>query len=86
MIVRVVAAFLDSGLRNAGTPLEIASTPDSAMAPDENARKRMRRLSPLIGPVRQLFDAGRGPAEARGGCRTNVRNRPTISSTPRAKM
>src|SRR4051812_25037457 len=33
--VRVIAAFFDSGLRNAGTPLEIASVPDRAMAPDE---------------------------------------------------
>ncbi len=35
---RVVAAFLLFGLRNAGTPLEIASTPVSAAQPDENAR------------------------------------------------
>ena len=33
--VSVVAAFFDSGRRNAGTPLEIASTPVSATAPDE---------------------------------------------------
>src|SRR3954463_8388860 len=32
----VAAAFFDSGLRNEGTPLEIASTPVSATAPDEN--------------------------------------------------
>ena len=35
---RVVAAFLLFGLRNAGTPLEIASTPVSAAQPDEKAR------------------------------------------------
>ena len=34
----VVAAFLDLGLRKAGTPLEIASTPVSAAQPEENAR------------------------------------------------
>ena len=34
----VVAAFRLFGLRNAGTPLEIASTPVSAAQPDENAR------------------------------------------------
>ena len=34
----VVAAFLLFGLRNAGTPLLIASTPVSAVQPDENAR------------------------------------------------
>ena len=35
---RVVAAFLAWGLRNAGTPSAIASTPVNAVAPDENAR------------------------------------------------
>ena len=40
----VVAAFFDSGRRNAGTPLEIASTPVSATAPDENPFNRMKRL------------------------------------------
>ena len=35
----VVAAFWDLGLRNAGTPLEIASTPVSAVQPLENARR-----------------------------------------------
>ena len=34
----VVAAFLLLGLRKAGTPLEIASTPVSAAQPEENAR------------------------------------------------
>ena len=34
----VVAAFLLFGLRNAGTPLLIASTPVSAVQPEENAR------------------------------------------------
>lgn len=38
---RVIAAFFDVGLRNAGMPLEIASTPDSATAPDANARAKM---------------------------------------------
>ena len=37
---RVVAAFFDSGLRKAGTPLEMASTPVRATAPEENARMR----------------------------------------------
>ena len=32
----VVAAFFASGRRNEGTPFEIASTPVSATAPDEN--------------------------------------------------
>ena len=34
----VVAAFLLLGLRNAGTPLLIASTPVSAVDPEEKAR------------------------------------------------
>ena len=36
-----VAAFFDSGFRNAGTPSAIASTPVSATAPDEKARSRI---------------------------------------------
>lgn len=36
--VSVSAAFLDLGLRKAGTPLEMASTPVSAVQPEENAR------------------------------------------------
>ncbi len=35
---RVVAAFLLFGGLNAGTPLLIASTPVSAVQPEENAR------------------------------------------------
>ena len=35
---RVVAAFLLFGFLNAGTPLEMASTPVSAAEPDEKAR------------------------------------------------
>jgi hypothetical protein len=38
MIPRVVAALRDCGKRNAGTPLEMASTPVSAVVPAENAR------------------------------------------------
>ena len=41
----VVAAFLLFGCLNAGTPLLIASTPVSAVQPDENAR-RTRNISP----------------------------------------
>ena len=43
----VVAAFLLLGLRNAGTPLLIASTPVSAAHPDEKARSmRKARANP----------------------------------------
>ena len=37
----VVAALRASGLRNAGTPLETASMPVRATAPEENARMSM---------------------------------------------
>ena len=44
----VVAAFLLLGLRNAGTPLLIASTPVSAVQPEENARSsRKIRATPV---------------------------------------
>ena len=39
--INVCAAFFDSGFLNAGTPLLTASTPDSATAPEENARSSM---------------------------------------------
>ena len=48
----VVAAFFDSGRRNAGTPLEIASTPVSATAPDEKPFSRMKM--PSVPPTRLL--------------------------------
>ncbi len=44
---RVLAAFFDLGLRKAGTPLEIASTPVSAAQPEEKARSsRKTRAKP----------------------------------------
>ena len=44
----VVAAFLLLGLRKAGTPLLIASTPVSAVQPEENARSsRKIRATPV---------------------------------------
>ena len=54
----VVAAFLLFGLRNAGTPLEIASTPVSAAQPDENARAS-RKTSAR--PVRLPSSDSRAP-------------------------
>ncbi len=44
----MVAAFLLLGLRNAGTPLLIASTPVRAVQPEENARSsRNSRATPV---------------------------------------
>ncbi|MFZ2546388.1 MAG: hypothetical protein WAX12_00225 [Candidatus Microthrix subdominans] len=50
--VSVVAALRDSGFLNAGTPLEIASTPVNATAPDENARSNRKGVSiPSVEPL-----------------------------------
>ena len=45
----VFAAFLDSGRRKAGTPFEIASTPVSATAPEENPLRMRKR--PKVPPA-----------------------------------
>ena len=53
--IKVMAALRDSGLRNAGIPLEIASTPLSATAPDEKARINRKIDAPVstaCGPVK----------------------------------
>src|SRR5512133_3653098 len=42
---RVIWALRHSGLRNAGTPFEIASTPVTAAPPDANARRRMKTVT-----------------------------------------
>ena len=47
MIASVVAALRAAGLRNDGTPLDTASTPDRATAPDENARRSIMMPSAL---------------------------------------
>ena len=46
MIASVVAAFFACGRLNAGTPLEIASTPVSAVAPCENALSNAKIVIP----------------------------------------
>ena len=52
MNISVVAAFLDSGRRNAGTPLEMASTPVSATAPELNPLRIRNR--PSVPPATRL--------------------------------
>ena len=47
MIASVIEALRASGLRNDGTPLDTASTPDSATAPDEKARSSIIKPSAL---------------------------------------
>ena len=67
MIASVIAALRASGLRKAGTPLDTASTPDRATAPEENARssirmlerRRARRRAP--GRPRTASSSGIGP-------------------------
>ena len=50
-MARVVAALRDFGLRKAGTPLLMASTPVSAAHPDENARAtRNTMANPMMSP------------------------------------
>ena len=52
-INKVVAAFLLLGFLNAGTPLEIASTPVSALQPDEKALAN-RKIKAI--PAKELCD------------------------------
>ena len=48
MMTSVWAALRDSGLRNAGTPLEIASTPERTTAPELKARSSTNSAAELI--------------------------------------
>lgn len=47
---RVVAAFVLLGFLNAGTPLEMASTPVSAALPDEKARSSRKIMAKPASP------------------------------------
>ena len=55
----VVAAFRLLGFRNAGTPLEIASTPVSAAQPEENARAS-RNIRAIVVSDSELPTSGSG--------------------------
>ncbi len=59
----VVAAFFDSGRRNAGTPLLIASTPVNATAPDEKPFRI--RNNPRVPPASR---APSNASESNGTC------------------
>src|SRR4051794_40113864 len=85
--VSVVAAFFDSSFLNAGTPFEIASVPESAIAPDENARSRIN----VDRPVRRApFFVNWSSASWFGGSGARPpkydRYRPYTMSALRAKM
>ena len=69
MIASVSAAFLDCGRRNAGTPFEMASTPVSAVAPEENARSSVNSATVATavassGSARSRAARLRAPADA----------------------
>ena len=77
-----MTALRDSGLRNACTPFEIASTPLSATAPDENARINRKNVTPpsmVSLPVKCASWAWLTGS----GCRSpvNVRIRPHTTSS-----
>ena len=80
MMAIVIAALRLSGLRNAGTPLDTASTPDRATAPDENARSSIRMLSAAVPsasswPSSESWSSGIGPRSW-----TKIRQQPTTIS------
>ena len=54
MTTSVVRAFFHSGLRNAGTPFEIASTPVTAAPPDANACSTTKTDAPISSPLPAL--------------------------------
>ena len=87
----VVAALRLFGLRKAGTPFEIASTPVSAAQPDENARaSRKIRASPVRFPP-SYPGAGmmwKFALSTSGSCPSEARNAPTsaMPSTPAMKQ
>ena len=65
----VMAALRDSGLRKAWIPLEMASTPDNATAPDENARSKRKAVT----PDRRAPGAQRWRVWVAGGRKTSAR-------------
>ena len=87
MIVMVVAAFLLSGFLNAGTPLDTASTPDRATAPELKARSSIinpRLLVPLASSSASLLTFAGSIWSM--FFRTNTRTRPTTMSAIREMM
>ena len=51
IIVIVRAALSALGFRNAGTPSEMASTPVSAVQPDEKARSASNEMARVLSPT-----------------------------------
>ncbi len=81
---RVVAAFLLFGLRNAGTPLAIASMPVRAVVPEENARAtrkpRARPVNVLSGTIVQLAlsATSASPCAIRQSAKNSIPKIPTM--------
>ena len=73
MIASVVAALRGAGLRNEGTPLDTASTPDRATAPDENARRSIMMPSALPPSASSCASSDRSPSGIGGRSLTKMR-------------
>ncbi|CAM5740598.1 hypothetical protein SMICM17S_11442 [Streptomyces microflavus] len=87
IMASVVAAFLLFGLRKAGTPLLIASTPVRAAQPEEKARRRRKSSAKPASP----WCSGLISSSEVGACiaspRTSPRNAPhsSMRKTPATK-
>ncbi|GAA3029366.1 hypothetical protein GCM10020000_02420 [Streptomyces olivoverticillatus] len=69
MTLMVLAAFFDLGLRKAGTPLEMASTPVSAVQPLEKARRHSMTRAKPARPVSPGFaEMPKEELSAAGAC------------------
>ncbi len=79
MTAKVVAALRACGRRNAGTPLEMASTPVSAVAPDENA---LRRANTPMAPMVVAAPGSGSTSAVMGGHPVVQRTRPMSTMTP----
>ena len=81
MIASVDAAFLACGRRNAGTPSAMASTPVSAVAPEENARNSRNRVIVVVASMcRSAVAAVRQPVRHCANPTISVRD--TIATKP----
>ena len=81
MMANVAAALRDCGRRNAGTPSAIASTPVSAVAPDEKARSRRNTVIPVSACTSRLAVAATGQPP-RHRAKPTTRVKATIATNP----
>ncbi len=83
MAIRVVAALWLSGLRKAGTPLEMASMPVSATAPEEKARSTSRiPTAPSVVPPLVISASRSGFGGRASRWKKKTRTSPTPTSRP----